>query len=77
MCENLPMRCRGEMQNGSESGCKNRKRRRNSTDTVDVDSGQQDIMAAARRRRGDCRTLEGSRGAVVCISFDAPHQRFP
>ena len=32
--ENPPERCRGETENERESGCRNRKRRRNSIDTA-------------------------------------------
>ena len=57
MRENPQKRCRGETENGRESGCRNKKRRRKNIDTVGVKSNQQD----------EYRTLESSRGAVKSV----------
>ena len=42
MQKNSPKRCRGETENERESGCRNRRCRRNNIDIVDSDSDQQD-----------------------------------
>ena len=38
--ENPPQRWRGETREGKKSGCREKKRSRNSTDRVDTDSDQ-------------------------------------
>ena len=41
MGEKPPKHRKGETENGRESGCRNRKRRRNNIDTVNANSDQQ------------------------------------
>ena len=63
--ENPPKRCRGETENGRESGCRNRKRRGRKSDThtvVDADSGQQRQPGSQVKSRGERRMLGGGRG---------------
>ena len=64
--DNPPNNERGEVENGRESGCRNRKRRRNNIETAKSggDSDQQDGMTATRQRGGGRKALEGYRGVV-------------
>ena len=62
MRENLTTKgYRGDTQNGRKSGCSNRKRRRNNTDTVDGDADQRDGNLL---EVWECRTLEDCKGTV-------------
>ena len=64
--ENLPKRCRGETENERESGCRNRKGRRNNIYAANADSDQQDGNKEAQRRaQGVGRFQKGSRG--ICV----------
>ena len=72
-----PKRCRGEIENGRESGCRNGKRRRNYVHkTVDADSDQQNDNQEVERGAQDVLFQRGSRESIVYISLDASHQEF-
>ena len=64
MRENPPKRCRGETENGRESGCRNR----NAVKTISIEYSRCHFRPARQqpgsqdKSRGDRRTLGGSRG---------------
>ena len=76
MRENPPNHCRGETENGKESGFGRRHRRRNNISSVDADSDQQDGIRKAERGESDIggfqRSKRESLSALVTTTMDSP-----
>ena len=66
MRQNPPKDCRGQTKNGRELGCRNKKSRRNNTDTVGATSGQLliDLLKGNLDLHRGAQDVRGGEGGV-------------